>query len=176
MRQSCVRTWISCLALLTAAGCTLAPRGTPPSSVLVPTDPRTLAYGRTNADLLANPEIGGKIRDLFGADWRPASVAGGSLALGAEAYFDQGGPTGVVRVGDADYIAVSGCAPRSCASRHVLLLIQPGGTRLLARLDEGGFVHYYGYGNDVRSAEQPIMDSALHALYRGGNPYPSGRS
>ncbi|HSF03524.1 MAG TPA: hypothetical protein VLA62_10960, partial [Solirubrobacterales bacterium] len=59
---------------------------------------------------------------------------------------------------------------------HVLLLIQEGGEALLARLDEGGFSHYYAYGGTwgVAGSTARIADSALRALERTGNPYPRG--
>jgi len=181
MRHVRARGWLSCLALLIAAGCTIAsPRGTPvpPSAQVLPTDARALAYGRTAAEMLQNPDIGDKVRALFGRDWMPATPTGGQLARGAAAYFDRGGPVGMLRVGGRDYIAVSGCVPGECDSRHVLLLIENGGARLLARLDEGGFVHYYGYGSEgvMKDTAPPIVDSGLRALCPLGNPYPRARS
>ena len=181
MRYLRGRRLLCCLAFLAAAGCTLAPPpGTPSplSAQLLPADSRALAYGSTTTEVLQNPLVGDKIRALFGSDWMPATPAGGQLVLGAAAYFDQGGPVGMLRVGGSDYIAVSGCVAGTCDSRHVLLLIEDGGSRLLARLDEGGFVHYYGYGSEgvMRDTAPPIMDSGLHALYRSGNPYPRSRS
>jgi hypothetical protein len=181
MRHVHVHRWLCSLAVVTLAGCTIAPPpGTPvpPSAQVLPTDARAMAYGSTTAEVLRNPEVGDKIRALFGPDWMPATPAGGQLAPGAAAYFDQGGPVGMVRVGGTDYVAVSGCVPGTCESRHVLLLIEDGGARLLARLDEGGFVHYYGYGNEsVKKDTAPlIVDSGLRALYRSGNPYPRARS
>jgi hypothetical protein len=174
-------SWLCYLALLTAAGCTIAPpRGTPvpPSAQVLPTDARALAYGSTNAEVLQNPEMGDKIRALFGPDWMPATPEAGQLPIGAAAYFDHGGPVGIVRVGGTDYIALRGCVPGTCDSRHVLLLIEEGGSRLLARLDEGGFVHYYGYGAEgvTKDTAPPIVDSGLRALYRSGNRFPSSRS
>lgn len=181
MRHVRARNWLCSLAVLAAAGCTVAPpRGTPvpPHAQVLPADSRALAYGSTTAELLRNPEVGDKIPALFGPDWRPAEPGRGQLIAGAAAYFDQGGPVGVLRVGGTDYIAVTGCVPAACDSRHVLLLIEDGGSRLLARLDDGGFVHYYGYGGEgiVKDTAQLVVDSGLRALYQAGNPYPSSRS
>lgn len=181
MRHLRTRTWLCCLAVLAAAGCTVAPpRGTPvpPHAQVLPADSRALAYGSTIAEVLQNPEVGHKIRALFGPDWMPAVPGRGQLGAGAAAYFGQGGPVGVVRVGGTDYIAVTGCVPGACDSRRVLLLIEDGGSRLLARLDEGGFVHYYGYGSEgiMKDTAPLVVDSGLRALYRAGNPYPSPRS
>ena len=176
------RTWLCGLAIsLVATGCTVAsPPGTPipPSAQVLPADARALAYGRTTAELLQNPEVGDKIRALFGADWWGATRGGGQLAPGAAAYFEQGGPVGMLRIGSTDYIAVSGCVPGACDTGRVLLLIEDGDSRLLARLDEGGFVHYYSYGGEgIRRDTAPvIVDSGLRALYRAGNPYPRSRS
>jgi len=56
----------------------------------------------------------------------------------------------------------------------VLLLIQEGGEGLLARLDEGGFSHYYAYGGNwgLAGSTASIVDSGLKALERSGDPYP----
>ena len=169
------------LALLTAAGCTVAsPRGAPvpPSAQVLPTDSRTLAYGGTTAEVLQNPAMADKIRTLFGPDWMPATSAGGQLTPGAAAYFDQGGPVRKVRIGGTDYIAVTGCFPGACDSRRVLLLIEESGSPLLARLDEGGFAHYYGYGSEaaLRDTAPTIVDSGFRALYLSGDPYLRARS
>ena len=177
MRHLRVRTWLCCLSVLGAAACTIdAPAGTPspPSAQVLPADVRALAYGATVGEVLQNQEVGAKIRGLFGADWMPASSGRGQLALGASAYFDRGGPVRMVRIGHADYIAVSGCVPSACSTQRVLLLIEEGGSRLLARLDEGGFVHYYGYGSEgiTRDTAPLVVDSGLRALHRAGQPYP----
>jgi hypothetical protein len=186
MRYMRVRRWnrhlaLCCLAVVTASGCTIAPpRGTPvsPSAQVLPADARTFAYGGTTAEVLQNPEIAEKVRVLFGPDWTPRTPAGGQLAPGAEAYFQQGAPVRMLRIGGTDYIAVSGCVPAGCDSRHVLLLIEVGGARLFARLDEGGFVHYYGYGSEgvMKDTAPLIVDSGFRALYRSGSEYPRARS
>jgi hypothetical protein len=168
---------ICCLALLATAGCTIASSpGTPvpPSAEVLPPDARTLAYGGTTTEVLRNPEMAGKIRLLFGPDW-----TGGQLTPGATAYFEQGGPVRMLRIGGTDYIAVTGCMPNSCDTRRVLLLIEDGGSRLFARLDEGGFAHYYGYGSGgvMKDTAPRIVDSGFNALYyRSGSAYPGPRS
>jgi hypothetical protein len=169
--------WLSSLAVLLATGCTIAPppgSPVPPAAELLPGDGRAFAYGQTMNEVLRNPDIAGKVRDLFGADWAPASQAGGQLALGADAYFGGNAPLRMVRIGGADYIALAGCVPNACNTHRVLLLVREGGSELLARLDEGGFAHYYGYGRgDVtRNTVPNVVDSGLRALRRGGNPYP----
>jgi hypothetical protein len=79
-----------------------------------------------------------------------------------------------VRIGDANYVAVTGCVPATCRSERVLLLIQEGGQGLLARLDEGGFSHYYAYGGNwgLAGTTAQTVDSGLRALRRAGDPYP----
>jgi hypothetical protein len=79
-----------------------------------------------------------------------------------------------VRIGDRNYVAVTGCVPATCRTDRVVLLIQEGGDALLARLDEGGFSHYYAYGGDwgLAGSTARIVDSGLRALERGGDPYP----
>jgi hypothetical protein len=82
--------WLSALAVLFAKGCTIAPppgSPIPPAAELPPGDGRVFAYGHTVDEVLQNPEVGAKVRDLFGADWAPASQGGGQLPSGAGAYF-----------------------------------------------------------------------------------------
>ena len=169
--------WLSALAVILATGCTIAPPPgfpIPPAAELLPTDGRVFAYGYTVNEVLLNSEVGDKVRDLFGPDWAPASQGGGQLSSGAGAYFGEGGPLRMVRIGGVDYIALTGCAPGACNTHRVLVLIRDGGSQLLARLDEGGFAHYYGYGSEdvTRNTAPLIVDSGLRALRRGGSPYP----
>jgi hypothetical protein len=158
-----------------AAGCTIAPppgSPIPPASELLPADSRAFTYGHTVDDVLQNQKVADKVRGLFGADWAPASQGGGQLALGAGGYFGGSAPLRMVRIGGVDYIALTGCAPGACNTHRVLLLIRDGGSELLARLDDGGFVHYYGYSGEAvtRNTAPIIVDSALR---RAGNPYPA---
>ena len=106
-----------------------------------------------------------------------ASGAVGKPTAAAPEYFEIGGPVRMVRVGDASYIAVTGCSRRACTRQRGLLLIREGGEQLLARLDEGGFLHQYAYGPGMAggaAAAGPVLESALQALGRvsDGNPYP----
>lgn len=159
-------------AVLTAA-CTIEPpTGTPPApmaGVLEP-GPREATYGRTGDEVVNNPQLRDKIRALFGADWAP----GGKLVRGAAAYFGRTESPRGVRVGDKNFISVTGCVPVACKGERVLLLVQEGGDALLARLDEGGFSHYYAFGGDWGTAGSTgrAVDAALQALSRTGDPYP----
>lgn len=165
------------LGALTTAACTIdPPAGTPTplmAGVLEP-GPREAAFGRTGDEVVSNPQLRDKIRGLFGADWTAAADGRGKIARGAAAYFGRTEAPRGVRVGDANYVAVTGCVPANCRSERVLLLIQEGGERLLARLDEGGFSHYYAYGGNwgLAGTTAQILDSALRALARTGDPYP----
>jgi len=125
-------------------------------------------------EVLQNPDVGDKVRDLFGVDWAPASPGGWQLTLGAGAYFGGTAPLRMGRIGGVDYIALTGCAPGACNTHRVLLLIRSGGSELLAPLDEGGFAHYYRYGSEdvTRNTAPLVVDSGLRALRRGGSPYP----
>jgi hypothetical protein len=162
---------------LAVAGFTVActiepPTGTPPPplSGALESGPREAAFGRTGDEVVNNPQIRDKIRNMFGADWAP----GGKLVRGAMAYVARTEPPRGVRVGDRNYVAVTGCVPANCRAERVLLLIQEGGEALLARLDEGGFSHYYAYGGDwgLAGSTARIVDSGLRALGRTGDPYP----
>jgi len=164
------------LGALTAA-CTIdPPAGTspPPMAGVLEPGPREATFGRTGDEVVNNPQLRDRIRNLFGADWTPAPEGRGKIAKGAAGYFGRTAPPRGVRVGDANYVAVTGCVPGSCGSERMLLLIREGGEGLLARLDEGGFSHYYAYGGSwgLAGTTAQILDSALRALARTGDPYP----
>ena len=167
-----------CLALALAVGglsvaCTIEPpAGTPPPpmSGVLERGPRENAFGRTGDEVVNNPQLRDKIRSMFGTDWTP----GGKLVRGAMPYLERTEAPRGVRIGDRNYVAVTGCVPATCRTDRVVLLIQEGGDALLARLDEGGFSHYYAYGGDwgLAGSTARIVDSGLRALERGGDPYP----
>lgn len=156
-------TSLGLLAAIAAAGCTIPPHPgspIPPAAEVVPADSRAAAYGSSIEEVVRNPEIGDKVRAMFGQDW-----SGGLLAPpGAGAYFVGGGRPRMVRIGGMDYVAFTGCEPSACEARRVLLLIREGGSELFARLDEGGFAHYYSFGNVSRDTAQLVADSGLRAL------------
>jgi hypothetical protein len=158
---------LSSLVVIAAAGCTVPPRpGVPvsPAAQVVPPDRRAEAYGSSIEQVVQNPIVGDKVRAMFGPDW-----SGGQLApLGASAYFAKGGPSQIVRVDDVDYVAYTGCVPAACETSRVLLLIREGGSEMVARLDDGGFAHYYAYGNVNRDTAQLVADSGLRALRQAG--------
>ncbi len=150
-----------------AVGCAIPPPpGTPipPAAQVVPADTRATVYGSTIEEVVQNPAIGDRVRAMFGADW-----SGGQLAFpGASAYFARGGPPQMVRIGGVDYIAFNDCVPNACDAGRVLLLIREGGSEIVARLDEGGFAHYYAFGNVTRDTAQLVADSGLRALRQAG--------
>jgi len=167
-----------CLALALAVSglsvaCTIdPPAGTPPPpmSGVLERGPRETAFGRTGDEVVNNPQLRDKIRSMFSTDWAP----GGKLVRGAMPYLERTEAPRGVRIGDRNYVAVTGCVPATCRTDRVVLLIQEGGDALLARLDEGGFSHYYAYGGDwgLAGSTARIVDSGLRALERGGDPYP----
>jgi hypothetical protein len=181
VRRSLLRGALACLLVAPViAGCVEPPppgaAGPPPAEVQ-PADARALAYGRSAKEILENPELRDRVRALFGADWAPPTPGVGKLTAAAPQYFELGGPLRMVHVGDADYIAITGCAAQGCAGRRGLLLIREGGQQLMARLDEGGFSHHYAYGPGVAGGPggtAVVLDSALRALERvsDGSPFP----
>jgi hypothetical protein len=172
---------LSALIAPIATGCVIPPEpgsATPPRGQVMQADARALAYGRSASEIFANPQLSDKLRALFGADWSPPTPGGvGKLTAAAPEFFELGGPVRMVQVGDANYIAVTGCARRACAKQRGLLLIREGGEQLLARLDEGGFLHQYAYGpgmTGAAAAAGSTLEGALTALERlsDGSPYP----
>lgn len=156
-----------------SVACTIEPpAGTPPApmSGVLERGPREAAFGRTGDEVVNNPQLRDKIRRMFGGDWAP----GGKLVRGATPYLERTEAPRGVRIGERNYVAVTGCVPATCRTDRVVLLIQEGGDALLARLDEGGFSHYYAYGGDwgLAGSTARIVDSGLRALERGGDPYP----
>lgn len=181
MRRSVLRRTLACLwVTLVAAGCVVPPppgSSGPPVAQVLPADARALAYGRSAGEILENPQLRDKVRLLFGADWAPPTPGVGTLTVAAPLFFERGGPVRMVDIGDAAYIAVTGCLAQSCAGRRGLLLVREGGEELMARLDEGGFSHHYAYGPGVVAGPSGItamLDSALRALERAsdGSPFP----
>jgi hypothetical protein len=182
VRHSLLRGALACLLLTpVAAGCVLPPEpgsSGPPRAEMLQADARALAYGRSASEVLENPQLRDKVRALFGADWAPPSPGGvGKPTMAAPQYFERGGPLRMVHLGDADYIAVTGCAPQACTARRGLLLIREGGEQLMARLDEGGFSHHYAFGPGEAGGinrAAAVLDSAVRELARGsgGDPYP----
>ena len=142
---------------LLATGCAVGG----PAGVL-PADARALRYGASAPEILDHPVLRDKVHALFGADWN----AGGGLKLGAPAFFPASSPLRMVRVGDQEYIAVSGCVTAACPTHRGLLLIRPDGEHLMARVDEGGFSHYYDYrvGGPAALVPRPTIDSAWGAV------------
>ena len=161
---------LSSLVVITAGGCTVPPRpGMPvsPAAQVVPPDMRAETYDSSIELVVQNPMIGDKVRAMFGPDW-----SGGQLSpRGASAYFAMGDPPRMVRVNGVDYITYTGCMPAACETSRVLLLIREGGSEMVARLDDGGFAHYYAYGNVNRDTAQLVADSGLRALRQAGAAY-----
>jgi hypothetical protein len=182
MRSALLGAALRCLTLMLAVGvltvaCTVEPpAGTaaPPMAGVLERGPRETQYGRTGDEVVSNPQLRDKIRDMFGADWTPLAEGRGKIVRGAAAYFGRTEPPRGVRIGEMNYVAVTGCVPAACRSERVLLLIQEGGEGLLARLDEGGFSHYYAYGGNwgLAGSTARVVDSGLEALRRAGDPYP----
>ena len=76
------------LGALTVA-CTIdPPAGTPapPMAGALEPGPREATFGRTGDEVINNPQLRDKIRNLFGADWTPAGDGRGKIAKGAAAY------------------------------------------------------------------------------------------
>jgi hypothetical protein len=155
------------LCTVMAGGCMTAarnPASVPQVSVLGGGAPAT-QYGAEAKQVFDNPAIRTKILTLFGPDWNSTSVSG--LSAPVPAYFTRSSAPTQLRIDGADWVAVSGCMAEACATRHGLLLIAPGGDRLLARIDDGGFSREYGYGPGMvtlQPQDRAVVDAAWNAL------------
>ena len=154
--------------VLVGAACVTAPPADAPVSPIVQVDggdARARQFGATAADILTNASLQSKIRALFGPDW--SLEPGHRVRAPASAFFAGGGAPRLLRTNDAEYVAVSGCGPAGCHAQRGLLLVRTTeGESLLARLDEGGFSHYYvhGAGLSVSPAVRALIDSARGAV------------
>lgn len=156
------------LAAVVSSACVWAPSpgvSIPSTTEVLPADARALRFGASAPEVLDNPQLRDKVRALFGPDW----TAGAQRPFGAPAYFPASSSIRMVRMGgDGEYIAITGCVPTACAAQRGLLLIRPDGEQLLARLDEGGFVHYYHHsaGATGSAVPRPAIDGAWMAVER----------
>src|SRR5260370_40551684 len=103
--------------------------------------PRETAFGRTGDEVVNNPLLRDKIRNMFGTVWAP----GGKLVRGAVPYLERTEAPRGVRIGDRNYVAVTGCVPATGRTARVVRPIQEGGHARLALLDVGGFPHRYAH-------------------------------
>ncbi len=160
---------VGMLTAMLVAGCvTPPPAGVQAPGVVevLPADARALRYGPSAPAVFDSPELRDKVRALFGSDWTPAAQGGGRLQYGAAAYFPANSPIRMLRVDNLEYIAITGCVPRACATHRGLVLIRADGFDLWARLDEGGFSRYYGHGPAMTGTQvsPAFIDSAWRAL------------
>jgi len=166
-RLSGVRRLGLLLAGLLAAGCVVPPPpGTPPPPAVdvLTGDARASRYGSNAAELLAHPETRESVRGLFGSDQSRAMPL--RLSRSAVDFFGNPSPTRVLRIAGTDYVAATGCVPSDCSTHPGLLLIRVDGKELFARLDDGGFPHYYGFGTGVEMTPKTLalLDAARRAL------------
>lgn len=158
------------VGVLTAGGCVLPPpAGTlvPPRVELLASDARAAQYGVEAPQMFEHPALRDNVRALFGADWSPGSAR--LLSAPAPAFFAKSSAPRMLLIGNADWIAVTGCAPAACATQRGLLLVSPDAQRLFARVVDGGFTHDYGFGPGMvglTPQERVLVDSAWHALQR----------
>lgn len=159
---------IGLFGALSAAGCVLPPppgQLVPPRVEVLAADSRATRYGETAAQVFAHPAIRDKVRALFGPDWSGGRAGG--LSAAAAAFFSTSSPPKPLRVGDREYLAVSGCMTTACPTRRGLLLIGADGERLLARVDDGGFTLHYGFGPGMTAMtphDRLLVDAAWGAL------------
>ncbi|MFQ5896679.1 MAG: hypothetical protein ACE5JN_00300 [Candidatus Methylomirabilia bacterium] len=113
--------------------------------------------------MLGHPQVREKVQALFGPDWSPEGRR--ELSAAAPEFFSKSFPIRLLRIRAQDYIGAAGCLPKACLTHRGLLLIRVDGEELLARLDAGGFSHYYGFGLMVRMPQdRALVDAAWRAL------------
>jgi hypothetical protein len=150
-----------------ASACITAPSPdlpVPPIVQVDSVDVRAQQFGNNTREIVTNPVLDSKIHALFGPDWTLAPAA--RLRAPASSFFATGSPPRMLRTQEAEYVAVTGCGPAGCGLQSVLLLVRPDAEVLLARLDEGGFSHYYGYGTGLTMspATRALLDRARTAV------------
>ena len=151
------------LCTVMAGGCVTAshnPEPAPRVAVVLAGAPAT-RYGADARQVFDNPALRTKIRALFGPDWTSTSVSG--LSAPISAYFTQLSAPTQLRIDGLDWVALSGCMPGACGTRHGLLLIGPGSDQLLARIDDGGFTREYAYG-PFQPRDRAVVEAAWRAL------------
>ena len=162
--------WPVCvfIAFSTTACVVPPPAGTPspPRVEILMSDSHAARYGSSAAEVLSHPAVREKVRLLFGSDLSGDAERRRELSASAADFFSKSSPPRLLRIGELDYIAASGCLPGACQSHRGLLLIRADGEELLARLDEGGFTHYYAYAAGVAMTpwRHALVDVAWHAL------------
>jgi hypothetical protein len=151
---------------LLAAGCVVPPPARTPKVDVLVADARARANGSSAEEVLSHPAARGAAPALFGADWEPAGPPPAGLSAPAREFFLRSEPPRLVRIDGVDYVAASGCLPRACATHRGLLLARVDREEMLARLDEGGFTHYYFYGTGVTDTPptRALVDAAWRAL------------
>jgi hypothetical protein len=127
-------------------------------------DARARQFGNTGSEVITNSSLESRVRALFGPDW--ALEPGSRLRAPASSFFASADPPRLVRTNEGEYVAVTGCGPAGCRAQRVLLLVRGDGESLLARLDEGGFSHYYahGAGLSMNPASRALLDRARSAV------------
>lgn len=156
----------ACLAaILLLAGCVMTsrhPEVTVARSGDAPDD-QVRQFGEGPISIMTNPRIDDQVRMLFGADWK-GGVPGGTRASAPE-FFIASAPPRLLEIGGIEYVAVTGCRASACGRDRGLLLVRTDGNQLLARLDEGGFSHYYGHGSvDMHGWSRASLNAAWDEL------------
>jgi hypothetical protein len=158
MRRGTFLGTLSLLAALLLNACASAPPP-PADAVVVTADARALQYGSNAPEVLNNPRLANQIRALFGPDWNAPGVS-----YGAPAFFPDFSTIRMVRVAGRELVAIKGCVPTACSLYRGLLLIGSP-DQMQARLDEGGFVHYYDFGPSPGGPmSRSVIDGAWNAI------------
>jgi len=159
MRRGCLPGLLSLFAMLLLTACGTAPPP-PADAVVVTADARALQYGANAPEVLNNPRLVNQVRALFGPDWNPSATR----LYGAPAFFPDFSTIRMVRIAGREYVGIFGCVPTVCQTYKGLLLIASE-NQMQARLDDGGFSHYYDFGPTPGNPQaRSTIDGAWYTL------------
>jgi len=149
------------LLALSLAGCTTSSSPRPAVQLGAPVSGE---FGDSAQAAIEHPALRDEVQALFARDWEQPSAAAGP-SRPAPQFFANGSRPRAVRIDGQEYVGVVGCAAPGCTAGQGLLLVTPDRSRLLARLDEGGFSHYYarGTGLQIDESTRALLDAAWRA-------------
>lgn len=151
------------LVATTLGACTLPSSGpTPPTVELLPSEPAGQRFGASATEAFAHPALRDSVRGLFGRAWDSPGTSGRGLSTAVPEFFTRSAVRSL-RIGGETQVAIVGCRRPDCAGHRGLVLAVPDAQRLLARIDDGGFTHYFAFGTGLTPT--PEVRAAIDAAW-----------